>query len=171
MLYGQELIESLKREIQRSKEAIDSRFERIDAGWTDMDDCFISQKCDERAITTAERKIALIEEGGCAWFQEYATLGGQLVNAKWVNTKYGCKLRVELPDGSVKWTVAETAKGLAQVGIKKVLCKRPAWYCFRSGNTGMLGVYTGSYVLFPSDVNYATGESATVEPIEMKDFD
>lgn len=50
-------------------------------------------------------------------------------------------------------------------------CKRPAWFKFSSGNSGMLGVYTGEYVPFPSDVNYATGELATVEPVEIRDIE
>ena len=52
-----------------------------------------------------------------------------------------------------------------------VECKRPAWFKFSSGNSGMLGVYTGTYVMFPSDVNYATGETAPSEPIEIRDVE
>ena len=169
MKYGIELINSLEDEIVRMQEALDRRAERI-ANWeTDEDDCFISERVESRTISVNQNKIALIKDGGCAWFAEYATLDGQIIKAKWCDTKYGYKLRAELPDGSVVWTSADTTKGLAKRGIKKVECKRPAWYAFKSPYSGMMGVYAGSYELFPSDWNYATGEAATAEPIEMRD--
>ena len=169
MLYGNDLIASLETEISSLRKSIDNRLDRINEGSTDMDDCFVSERCENRGIENAKEKIALIKDGGCAWFPEYATLDGQLLNARWCHTKYGTSLRVEMPDGSVVWTTATTAKGLANKGIKKVLCKRPAWYRFSSNGGGMFGVYTGSYVLFPSSVNYATGEAAPDYPIEIKD--
>ena len=170
MKYGKELIKSLEAEIESYRNAISDRAKRIDDGLTDMDDCFVSQRCEERWISTAQSKIHLLKNGGCAWFAEYATLDGQLINAHWCNTKYGYKLRAEMPDGSVVWTTADTAKGLAKHGIKKVECLRPAWFAFHSSERGMLGVYSGSYVLFPSDINYATGEGATSEPVEVRDI-
>jgi hypothetical protein len=169
MKYGNELIKELQDEIVLLKESISNRFDRINMGWTDMDDCFLSQRCEERGITNAEQKIALIKNGGCMWFSEYATLDGKLVNAHWCKTKYGYKLRAVMPDGSVVWTSADTAKGLAKKGLKRVECLRPAWYKFSSGASGLLGVYSGTYVPYPSDINYATGEPASSEPIEMRD--
>lgn len=169
MKYGVELIKELEVEIEADKKAINNRIERINNGETDWDDCFISQRCEERGINVNKDKIALIRDGGCAWFCEYATLDGELVKARWCNTKYGTSLRAEMPDGSVVWTSATTAKGLAKKGLKMVECLRPAWFAFKSSNSGMLGVYTGSYVLFPSDVNYATGEVASDDPIEIRD--
>lgn len=169
MKYGQELIEQLEREIEAYEEERAERERRI-ANWeTDEDDCFISMRCTDRNEELARDKIALIKDGGCMWFSEYATLDGTLVKARWCNTKYGYSLRAEMPDGTVVWTTADTAKGLAKRGLKKVECLRPAWFAFHSSNSGMLGVYTGCYVPFPSDFNYATGEDASREPIEIRD--
>ena len=169
MKYGQELIKDLEQDIQITLEAMRNRQQRINDGWTDIDDCFISIRCDERGLQLAKDKIQLIKDGGCAWFREYATLDGRLVNAKWCNTKFGSSLRVVMPDGQVVWTTSCTKKGLAKRGLKMVECKRPAWYAFHSSGSGMLGVYTGSYVLFPSDWNYATGEAADAAPLEVRD--
>lgn len=169
MKYGEELIKELEHEIELDKKAISNRIDRINTGMTDWDDCFISQRCEERGINNAKEKIALIKRGGWAWFREYATLDGTLVKAKWCNTRFGSSLRVEMPDGSVVWTTATTQKGLAKKGLKMVECKRPAWFSFR-GCGGMLGVYTGEYVEFPSDVNYATGEDAKREPMEVREI-
>ena len=174
MVYGAELIKQLEAENERLVRAIDDRLERINNWETDWDDCFISQRCESRGISNNNDKINLIKNGGCAWFTEYATLDGTLVKAKWCDTRYGFKLRAEMPDGSVVWTSSCTAKGLAKRGLKKVECKRPAWYAFKSfanGANGMLGVYTGDYELFPSDYNYATGEPASDEPIEIREWD
>jgi len=169
MKYGQELVKDLEEEITLMRNAISDRYDRIDAGMTDMDDCFVSQRCEERGIHNNEDKIRLINDGGCAWFTEYATLDGRLVDARWCNTRYGSRLRVVMPDGEVIWTDATTQRGLAKRGLKMVECLRPAWFTFRSSASGMLGVYSGSYVLFPSDVNYATGETASADPIEIRD--
>ena len=171
MMYGQELIKSLEQEIASYKAAIKNRYERIENGFTDMEDCFVSQRFEERGIRTAEEKIALIRDGGCAWFTEYATLDNQLIDAHWCETRYGYSLRAVMPDGRVVWTTANTEKGLAKKGIKKVMCKRPAWFVFRGSGSGLWGAYNGSYVLFPSDINYATGEPAPTAPIEIAEFE
>ena len=171
MVYGQELIKRLEQEIVLQKKAICDRIDRINSGMTDIDDCFISQRCEERGIREAEAKISLIKNGGCSWFLEYATLDGTLVEAHWCNTKFGSSLRAVMPDGKVVWTTATTAKGLAKKGLKKVECLRPTWFKFHSSCRGMLGVYTGSYVPFPSDVNYATGEQASDEPLEIREVE
>ena len=170
MVYGAELIKNLEREIETMRGALDRRQERINRWETDEDDCFISERVETRTISVNQSKIKLIKDGGCAWFEEYATLDGQIVKAHWCNTRYGYKLRVVMPDKSVVWTTADTAKGLAKIGLKKVSCKRPAWYAFKSAYGGMMGVYCGDYVLFPSDWNYATGEAAKSEPLEIKDI-
>lgn len=171
MVYGNELIERLENEIKVLQESIDNRFRRIDEGLTDMDDCFVSQRFEERGISNNREKIELIRDGGCAWFSEYSTLDGTLVNARWCNTQYGYSLRAEMPNGKVVWTTAMTTKGLAKKGLKRVECLRPAWFTFRSSGTGLFGAYTGSYVLFPSDVNYATGEPAGSEPLEIREVE
>ena len=168
-IYGEALIKELEEQIALMRKAISDRWDRINAGMTDIDDCFMSQRCEERGINVNNDKIRLIKDGGCSWFVEYATLDGKLINAHWCNTRYGLKLRAEMPDGSVVWTTADTQKGLARRGLKMVECKRPAWYKFHSSSSGLLGVYAGEYVLFPSDFNYATGEDAPDDPIEMRE--
>lgn len=169
MKYGMELTAELEREIEETKKVIRDRASRIEAGMTDIDDCFVSQRCEERGINLCQDKIHLIQNGGCEWFTEYATTDGVLVDARWCDTRFGSRLRVKMPDGSVIWTSASTKKGLAKYGIKRVRCLRPAWFTFRSAGRGMFGVYAGSYVTFPSSVNYATGEAAEDAPVEIKD--
>lgn len=169
MVYGQELIERLENEIERMKAAMDRRDERINRWETDEDDCFISERVESRTVSVNRRKIDLIKNGGTAWFQEYATTDGRIVNAHWCNTKYGDQLRVVMPDKSVVWTTGGE-RSLKNKGLKKVLCLRPAWFAYKTPYSGMMGVYAGDYELFPSDWNYATGEQANDDPIEIKDI-
>lgn len=116
MKYGKELIEELEREIKLYEETMSRRWDRINNGETDQEDCFVSMRVEERGRDLAKDKIKLIKDGGCDWFVEYATLDGVLVNAKWCRCKsytgYGhtSKLRIEMPDGTVKWTQATTEK-------------------------------------------------------------
>ena len=170
MLYGAELVKKLESDIEMNRRSMRDRAERIRNGQTDMDDCFISQRCEERDIAVCKDKINLIKNGGATWFTELATLDGQIVKSRWCNTKYGSSLRVEMPNGEIVWTTATTKGGLAKKGLKYVRCLRPAWYKFYSSQRGMLGVYTGDYMVFPSDTNYATGEEASKEPIEIQEF-
>ena len=116
MLYGAELIKKLEGEIATYQEAISNRMDRIGKMETDWDDCFVSQRCEERGISNAQDKIRLIRDGGTAWFSEYATLDGKIVNARWCNTKFGTSLRVEMPDGSVV-----RRKGLKQLNASALL--------------------------------------------------
>ncbi|WP_407399654.1 hypothetical protein [Treponema sp.] len=172
-LYGEDLIADLNRQIDNLQNAIKNRYERIDQGMTDMDDCFVSQHLEDRGIALCKQKISLIQAGGTDWFAEYATLDGILVKAKWVASKYHhgtTVLRAEMPDGSVVWTSATTAKGLAAKGLKRVSCLRPAWFEFRSNGSGLCGAMTGNYVIVPSDFNYATGEDASEDPLEIADI-
>ncbi len=118
MKYGEELIRELEAEIERYENQMSRRWDRINNGETDQEDCFVSMRVEERGRDLARDKIKLIQNGGFDWFVEYATLDGVLVNAKWCQcrsfTGYGktSKLRVEMPDGTVKWTQATTEKGL-----------------------------------------------------------
>lgn len=170
MKYGVELIKQLEADIERIENVRKDRAERIATWETDIDDGFLSDRIEQTSLNACRSKIELLKHGGCSWFNEYATLDGTLVKAHWCNTKFGRSLRAEMPDGSVVWTTASTSKGLANKGLKKVRCLRPAWFAFHSSCTGLMGAYAGDYVEFPSDVNYATGEPAGADPIEIEEI-
>ena len=173
ILYGAELITSLENEKAMLLKSREERRTRINDGWTDEDDCFISIRVEERGCSLCDRKIQLIRDGGCHWFMEYQSLDGVPEKShNWFTNKFGgSSCRVELADGRVIFTSADTEKGLAKKGLKKVLALRPAWFAFHSSSRGMMGVYSGDYYFFPSDVNYATGEPASAEPLEVKPYE
>lgn len=61
MEYGKKLIETLEAQIASYQKAISDRYDRINEGLTDIDDCFISHRCEERGINNARDKIDLIK--------------------------------------------------------------------------------------------------------------
>ena len=164
-MFGEELIRSLQKDIERNHDSIADRERRIMDGRTDMDDCFLSQHNDEFMLRGARQKIALLKSGGLAWFRDYQTLEGFPVKAKWVQGAWGERLRVYMPDGKTVWTSAKTAKGLAKNGLKAVAALRPAWFKIDSQGLG-----TETWTMFPSDKNYATGKPAGSDPVEVMDW-
>ena len=74
MKYGEELIRELEAEIERYENQMSRRWDRINNGETDQEDCFVSMRVEERGRDLARDKIKLIQNGGFDWFVEYATL-------------------------------------------------------------------------------------------------
>lgn len=74
-----------------------------------------------------ENQIAILENGGLAQFEGFATIDGEVLDWDWVDTRYGRKLRVEMPDGEVVWTAALTRNGLRRRGIMRVTYTAAAW--------------------------------------------
>ena len=142
MLYGNELITKLEDDLQK------------------VYDRHQTYNYEDSYTRLLKKKINLILNGGCEWFPGYATLDGKWVDARWCNTKFGRSLRAEMPDGSVVWTTSTTDKGLAKKGLKRVECYRPAWFTTKYDDRGEL---------FPSNTNYATGEDAPKEPLDIRE--
>lgn len=165
-VYGQALVASLERDIERIGEILDDRQRRIAEGRTDMDDCSLSEENDRLMLHGAKNKIALVKSGGMAWFRELATLDGTLVPYEWVSSSWGNRRKVSMPDGTVVYTSARTMEGLAKRGLKMVFCLRPAWYRAEGSGWGPTACW---WKLFPSEFNYATGEKATAAPVQMRD--
>lgn len=161
-------IESLEAEIARINKVIDSRNERIVNGETDEDDCFISIRVNENAIKEANLQIDIIKNGGTSWFDWYTDMNNvPCVDARWVDTKFGGSMVVNFADGRTVWTTAQTEKGLAKKGLKKVEARFPVWtktYCHGSG---MLGVFNSSVGTYRAELNRATGEYHP-EPYEIR---
>lgn len=147
-------IEMLNARYERTLECIRDRERRIANCEVESTDCFLSARADADRLRTIERQREILENGGLAWLWEYATLDNQLVEARWVDTRYGRKLVAEMPDGSTVWTTAQTAKGLAKKGLKEVRCLRPAWA-------------ESPRELWAAKWNRATGEDAAEEPVEI----
>ena len=150
--------EEIKRSIERVRENQRSRAERIANCEVEDTDCYMSIMSDRAALDVYERQLEILEDGGYAWFDEYATLDGELVDARWVETRYGVKLVADMPNGETVWTTATTDKGLAKRGLRKVRVKRAAWADFGGGQWAK--VYAAKW-------NRATGEEVE-GPVEIE---
>lgn len=140
--------DEITRNIERVRESQRDRAERIARCEVEDTDCFMSIMGDRKALDLYEKQLEILNDGGCAWFTEYATLDGELVEARWVETRYGTKLVAEMPNGETVWTTATTDKGLAKRGLRKVRVKRAAWADFGSSWANV----------YPAKWNRATGE-------------
>ena len=152
-VYGAELAEQIKEDIQRSRDAIERRIERINRWETDWDDCFLSQRVEETSISEGRMKLEILSGDG---FMEIETLvdeHGKEIPSRWVNTRYGAKL----VSGGV---FANSLKALAKKrGLRVVTIKVPCWVKRMSGSGGGLCAAYGSYpavVRWP--VNMVTGQ-------------
>ncbi len=170
-MYGKDLEMELMEDLKRFKTIALDREKRIDDGMTDYDDCFVSIQSESIGKQKTEMKLNILQNDGFSWFEEFATLDGALCKSALCETRYGFRWRIETPDGQVIWTSAETKKGLARIGLKKMLCKRPAWVKYEGFGTGLAGALNGTCVVFPSNTNFATGLPADREPIEIREVE
>lgn len=142
--------------LERTRRSMADRARRIADCEVEDTDCALSIMADRTQLSLCERQLEILDAGGFAWLPDYRTLDGEEVEWAWVDTRYGRKLVVDMPDGSTVWTTACTAKGLAKRGIKRVRALVPAWARLRS-NGGSIA--SGCYVeTYPAHLNRATGE-------------
>ena len=151
-LFGNELIESIKKEIEHYEELIQNRAERIELGMTDMDDCFLSEKVEQSAITEAKMQLEILSGDGCEERDVVIDEDGEDVGARWVQTRYGSKV---------------VARGIFANSIK-ALCKKtgwteakrriPVWTKWIPCGYGLAGAYSGYYAKVRWHTNMKTGE-------------
>ncbi len=160
MKYGQELLVALEQELQELKARNDDRFNRVVNGDVELSDCFVSTWAGGLSQQLLETKVEILRNGGVAEFDELVYLDGTPTNARLVFTRYGSRYLVKRPDGTEEWVnpyVSE--KTLAKRGYKLETVLRPAWAKISgNGGRGLAGAMSCHVDVFPSRVNYWTGE-------------
>lgn len=156
--------------IERTRDAMADRARRIADCEVEATDCALSIMADREQLSLRERQLEILDAGGYAWLPDYRTLDGEEVEWAWVDTRYGRKLVVDMPDGSTVWTTACTERGLAKRGIKRVRALVPAWARLRSNGSS---VASGCSVeTYPANLNRATGEfSERPQAVAVEDWD
>lgn len=156
--------------MERTRNAMADRARRIADCEVEATDCALSIMADRETLSLCERQLEILDAGGYAWLPDYRTLDGEEVEWAWVDTRYGRKLVVDMPDGSQVWTTACTERGLAKRGIKRVRALVPAWARLRS-NGGSIA--SGCSVeTYPAQLNRATGEfSERPQAVAVEDWD
>jgi hypothetical protein len=150
--YGEELRKSILATKEHLLERIKERNERI-ANWqTDEDDCFLSQRVEERAISECNMQLTILDGDGTMTIDAVIDQDGNEVNTRWVDTRYGLKIV-----GRGVFANSEKAL-LKKTGWTTKEIKVPCWTKFCSSGSGLLGVYSGSYQVVRWHTNMVTGE-------------
>lgn len=161
MKYGQELLTDLERELKELKARNDNRFNRVANGDVELSDCFVSSWAGRLNQQLLEAKIEILRNGGVAEFQELYYLDGTPTNATLVSTSYGIRFLVHHPDGFEEWVNPYTKeKTLARKGYRLATVIHPAWAKIKGSGYGLAGAMNCCVDVFPSRVNYWTGEPA-----------
>ena len=152
-LFGEELKQSILRSREITIAAMRDRAERIANCETDYDDCFMSSRGDQQAMSNYDMQLEILAGDGLMDFEAVMDENGNEVWVKWVNTKYG---------------LAIVGRGIFASSLKALLKKTgwhtetirvPAWTKFVSGNgRGLCGVYSGDYQVVRWHTNMVTGE-------------
>ena len=152
MKYGEELKAEVLKTKARMQEALDRRDERI-ANWeTDEDDCFLSIRVEQNAISECNMQLKILDTDGTEEFEAVFDENGSEVRVRNVNTKYGWKVV-----GNGVWANSRKAL-LKKTGWTTRKIRVPVWTKFVPSGSGMMGVYGGSYEVVRWHTNMVTGE-------------
>lgn len=152
-LYGEALAESIQSTIACMEESLADRNERINAGLTDMDDCFISERTEQRAIQEARIQLDILRGGGTMPIDAVIDENGVEVNVRYVDTRYGPKyVGNGVFANSMKALLKKTGWTTEERNV-------PCWTKFMPGSGGgMCSVYTGTIGVVRWHTNMVTGE-------------
>lgn len=90
-LYGEELRQSILRQREHTIEVMRRRDERI-ANWqTDEEDCFLSIRVDEQALSNYQKQLDILDGDGLMDYETIIDEDGQEVRLRWAHTRYGWK--------------------------------------------------------------------------------
>jgi len=161
MNIGQKRIKQQLDTIDHYTKIMMDRRKRIEQGLTDVDDCFISERSNQHAITEAKLKLEILQNGGLSKFEVLVDVEtNDIVSKKIIQGKYGLCWIVN-DDHADKFGrfvgLAKKESTYSKKGLKVEWQELPAWVCFNAGSgSGMMGMYTGAYQMFPSSKNYFT---------------
>jgi hypothetical protein len=161
--YGQELLDSLKSSLVRSKESIDKRESKIYNNEMEISDCFVSRFTDGVSDELLRTKVNILENGGTSDFERLFDLNDNEVDARVINGRFGSS-----------WLLSDEAEALYGVrfvgyakkqstykskGFYTKVIQKAAWATIKGSGKGMSSLHTVHVIVFPSNFNYLTGES------------
>jgi len=155
----QEKIQRLQNRIDHTRSLMDDRRKRIADGLTDWDDCFISERSNSQNIDLLKTKIQILKNGGTSTFDVLVDIEtNEVVSKKIIDAKYGqCwVIDFEYQGKFGKFVgMAKRESTYTKKGLKQESRELPAWACYKSNGSGMMGAYSAYIHIFPCDVNYA----------------
>ena len=149
----------LEAEIARNTEILNERYERINRGETDIDDCFISERFNKLAIQLAKTKLQLLENGGTSEFPCLRDLNtSEVVTHTLVNGRYGQCWLVEEKFRKKFGTfvgIAARSSTYHKKGLKWSTVELPSWATTKAQGSGMAGAFNSVVTIYPATKNYA----------------
>lgn len=153
-LYGAELAKEIELRKQLTLETMKRRDERIDRWETDEDDCFLSIRVEEQAITECDMRLEILKGDGLMDFVAVIDENGKEVNVHSFRNRWGGYSVV----GNGVFASSVDAL-LKKTGWTKQTIRVPVWTKFVGGSGGgMCAVYTGSIKRVRWHTNMVTGE-------------
>lgn len=155
--FGKELAEEIKKDIERTRAIMARRDERISNWETDEDDCFLSQRVNEQAISEYQKQLNILNGDGFTTVQIYEDSEGIEHTIGYFRNKFGGYSYVTTVKGQKFYASSERAL-LKKSGLVAKVVKVPAWTKFCPNGSGLCGVYSGSYEIVRWHTNMVTGE-------------
>jgi len=156
-LFGVELKKQIEGLIARDKESIANRARRITDGWTDMDDCFLSEKLEQTGLDMYRMQLKILETDGLDDFDGLEDESGHQVIPPHIKTKYGWAYMIKDENGKAYF--ANSVKALAKKsGLRLVNIRRPVWVKLSACGSGLCGAYNAFPKIQRWDTNMVTGE-------------
>lgn len=152
-VFGKELAEQIRRNIENIRRCQDDRARRI-ANWeTDEDDCFMSMRAEEQSLSNYDKQLRILETDGTEEFRVIVDQNGNVVRTHWFQNRWGNYTIV----GNGVFASSEKAL-LKKTGWKAEYRRYPVWTKFVANGTGLCGAYSGSYQTCRWHTNMVTGE-------------
>lgn len=146
MKYGTQLLEQLQLELKQNAQIARDRETRISNCDVEWSDCFLSIAANQVSADVLRAKIQILKQGGTSSFPALLDSEGKVIErAKLISGRFG---PVWLLDG-----VFYGSKKMKAAGITEGEQQLPAWA--KIGATSRTNWFVE---IFPSDVNYATGQ-------------
>ena len=128
----------------------------------DLDDCFVSYALQNTHKSVCNLQLEILRNGGVWTFTGYQDVQGNWLRPITFKNKFGSYTTCYKNEakGITIYSSANTVKGLARKGIKKVRYTAPAWAKLRGGN-----VLGQAYAhVYEAEYNRCTGKE---EPIKV----
>ncbi len=156
-LYGKELADSIRASLAHTREVMARRDERI-ANWeTDEDDCFLSIRVEQNAISEYQKQLHILEGDGFGEWRIFVDAEGIEHRIGWFRNKWGGDSYITTVNGQKFFASSEKAL-CKKAGLTEKIVKVPVWTKFCTNGSGLCGVYSGSYEVVRWHTNMVTGE-------------
>ena len=158
MIYGKELIEKLRKELNVNTEANNRRLEQ----GLELSETFVSNAVNSLMDRLINAKLYILSNKGLGNVEALYDLEGNRVDAKMVRGRFGMVWlfsdKAQQKYG-IKFLSADLQeKTYARKGFVVKMEQVPVWATLKSSGKGISGIATTQVVVFPSNVNYYTGE-------------